>query len=244
MQGGLALTGWTLAMEMLIVLFASTKTALVVFLEINYIIGEVDLLLSPPLAICCDASVDPHGAKGIGVLIPDIDLEESVSFQLAAALERRHAGLDGGGSGECHGRRHDLATVRTAPPPWVAGAARRRPAGAPRPCLALLLLLPLLLLLEGLDSAGTWRASGAGLERGPVRCMQRGGRRCSACVEWRCAHASSSSSSSNTPTAAEQQQKHHRMRSGASARRVCVRASEQAAAPRCLERKPRRKEAK
>jgi len=33
---------------------------------------------TPPLAIYCDASTDPHGAAGIGVLIPDIALQESV----------------------------------------------------------------------------------------------------------------------------------------------------------------------
>lgn len=33
---------------------------------------------TPPLAIYCDASIGPHGAAGIGVLIPDIVFEESV----------------------------------------------------------------------------------------------------------------------------------------------------------------------
>lgn len=42
----------------------------------------IDNFLHPPLVIYCDASTDRHGTAGDGVLILDIDLEESAYLQL------------------------------------------------------------------------------------------------------------------------------------------------------------------
>ena len=61
----------------------------------------------PPLAIYCDASVDPHGPAGIGVLIPDICCNESIrisdwaSTTDAESIAIYHAIKKGSGQ-QCH----------------------------------------------------------------------------------------------------------------------------------------------